>query len=172
MRFDSAENLCEDIVELVRKLRLPLAPSFPGRTVRQWAEYVGTYLKSPFLLPRLLQYASLNWLFSTRLKGGAMKKVLVLLAVLFFSSPVFAQDNEALGIYSAYGLYSPFQLYQLGQVPQLDQSYQLYQLLPPLPPVQTQQQSTLSFQPQPTKHSVKQINSNLPSQPVSGVGVK
>jgi hypothetical protein len=88
-----------------------------------------------------------------------MKKIIVVLAVLFFASPALAQD------YQAYGLLQPYQIYQLDQASQpsaLDQSIKFYQ---PYQFEQQQQQPT-SSQPRPAKHSRRQINANLPGMPV------
>lgn len=87
-----------------------------------------------------------------------MKKIIIVLAVLFFASPALAQD------YQAYGLLQPYQIYQLDQFSQpsdLDQSIKFYQ------PYQFERQQS---QPQPsqprlTKHSRRQINIDLPGRP-------
>ncbi|MGC9965863.1 MAG: hypothetical protein ABSE08_10695 [Syntrophobacteraceae bacterium] len=85
-----------------------------------------------------------------------MKKIMVVLAVLFFASPAFAQDYQAYGLYMPY---LPYQLYQLDQSSQPDQSFRFYQ------PYQLQQQPQ-NYQTQTAKHSHKRINTNSLSQPV------
>ncbi|MGA3113181.1 MAG: hypothetical protein ABSF90_01975 [Syntrophobacteraceae bacterium] len=86
-----------------------------------------------------------------------MKKIIVALAVLFFASPALAQD------YQAYGPFQPYQLnqlYQLDEPSQPDESFKFYQ-----PYLFEKQQQPQASQPRPTKHSHRQINTDLPSQP-------
>jgi hypothetical protein len=88
-----------------------------------------------------------------------MKRIMVVLAVLFFASPALAQDYQAYGLPN--GILQPSQLYQLDQTSQPDQSIKFYQ------PYQFEQQRpSPSSQPRPAKHSSRHINTDLPGQPV------
>lgn len=85
-----------------------------------------------------------------------MKKSILVLAIVFFASPAFAQDYSN---YSAYGL-QPYQLLQLNDNPQLDQSFRFYQ------PLDIQQQQSQNSRSSTVKHSHKRVKTDLPSQPV------
>lgn len=87
-----------------------------------------------------------------------MKKIIVVLAVLFFASPVLAQDYQSSGLLQPYEI---FQLDQSSQASQADQSIRYYQ------PYQFELQQA---QPQPSKPKAAKrlhahIGADLPDLP-------
>jgi hypothetical protein len=88
-----------------------------------------------------------------------MKMILVLLAVLFFAAPAFAQDYS---IYGAYGLFQPYQLYMLDQQSQPDQSIRFY-----LPP-EIQQTQPQNYQSKTVQRSTTRTTKTLPNVPANG----
>jgi len=87
-----------------------------------------------------------------------MKKIIVVLAVLFFASPALAQD------YHSYGLLQPYEIFQLdqsSQASQPDQSIRFYQ------PYQFEQQQPQPSKPRAAKRVHAHIGADLPDQPVN-----
>ena len=82
-----------------------------------------------------------------------MKKIIVVLGVLFFASPVLAQD------YQPNKLLQPYEIYQLDESPQPDQSIKYFQ------PYQFELQQPQVSKPKAAKHSSRHINTDLPEPP-------
>jgi hypothetical protein len=115
---------------------------------------VGFFIQSPFFLPKLLEYVIVNLRFASNQEGGAMKKIMVVLAILFFASPAFAQD------YQIYGL-QPYQFFQLDQSSLPPQPIDFYEFNKVVQP----QQQPQVYSPRTVQHSHKQnitISPNLP----------
>ena len=86
-----------------------------------------------------------------------MKKIIVVVAVLFFASPVLAQDLQS------YGLLQPYQIYQFdqsSQASQADQSIRYYQ------PYQFEQAQPQPSKPKAAKRVHAHIGADLPDPPV------
>jgi len=87
-----------------------------------------------------------------------MKKIIVVLAVLFFAAPALAQDLQG------YGLLQPYQIYQFDQASQSSQADQSIRYYQPYQFEQPQQQPQPS-KPKASKRVHAYIGADLPDQP-------